>query len=651
PPVNYLDGLVGATSPEKRYIITSPNVEFVPLPIWGKIELRMRADGRFGIHDPINCPQTFLYKHGHLAAILREPDNVKDPIACMWQTPRPCDFVPLDGMSSAAFGTLAPTTLQPISACIRKLSDDVRRYLKHHPETQYLPALLLAMQNCYARLEFPSTFRDLIRQVASVQRTWLECRALWDWVGTFIPLLDNHSGAKPAPVKVNRMGAFTMDPAVVQNLMAIGLPVWFIRRTDQLPGSTVIKKIVPAAHAAYTTAIEMGFGPYPGQAVYSGYAGTEQHYLALWRTAFRMLDIEHTLIVDAFIEEEERTAGRPAASSSSLPSSTPGAVRAKHSHVNNCPYERPPATKSSATKAPKIRGMNKFLVIQHDRIPQAVNVWATALAKVNRAKTPANNWGYWLPEPHMLVGPDGINRARNYLRNWFWVREGWLYMLANRATRFDPLPSKLWRDWLQHEPEKVKEYKADNARLRRKTYVLNLFTANLPNELSQEEPGKDTIFWNNQRVESPPSVAIYREIAWEVLEIAFRVELLELDRYLVPIDTNDMVGAEFFRQEKIAKVFSDGQLMRPVRLPTSSRGLAATHIEDRRDSIQALHQLVLRWPEVPRAIVDSNTVPNMNTAALQSLEIALATYYVQKFYEVSGRAATIPYHFPTILRS
>ncbi len=68
-------------------------------------------------------------------------------------------------------------------------------------------------------------------------------------------------------------------------------------------------------------------------------------------------------------------------------------------------------------------------------------------------------------------------------------------MLANQATQFNPLPSKLWHDWLQHEPEKVKEYKADNAHLHRKT--LNLFMANLPNELSQEKPGKDTIFWNN----------------------------------------------------------------------------------------------------------------------------------------------------------
>ncbi|THG97163.1 hypothetical protein EW026_g4788 [Hermanssonia centrifuga] len=514
--MEYLDGLVGASSPENRYMITSPNVEFVPLPIWGTIKLRMRADGRFGIHDPVNCPQMFLYKHGHLAALLRKPDDLHDPI------------------------------------------------------------------------------------------TW------------------KHSADKPAPLKANRMGAFSTEPTVVQKLLAIGLPVWFVRRSDQLPSTVVIKRMVTAAN---TAVIEMGLGPFPTEPIYHGLAGTEQHFSVLWRSTSHMLDIEHVLISDGFVEEAE------------------GVVRSTHSHTNDCPYNRNLLSKSRTAKPPKIRGMDKFVIIEHVRVPQPVKTWSTALANVNRAITPANNWGYWLPEPHILVGPEGTDRARNCLRNWFWVREGWYYMLAHRALRFDPLPSKLWRDWLQHEPEKVKEYTKDTALTRRRTYVFNLFKEYFPEELRQL-PSKDTIFWDNRRVVLPPSNATCRQIAWEVLEIAFRVELLELDRYLVPIDSNDNTGTELFRQEKIARIFPDAQPMRPVRLPTSCRGLAASHIEDRRDSLHALYEVVRRWPEVPPAIRDSGGVRNLNVARLESLERALATYYVQKFYEVSGRAATIPYHFP-----
>ncbi len=78
--------------------------------------------------------------------------------------------------------------------------------------------------------------------------------------------------------------------------------------------------------------------------------------------------------------------------------------------------------------------MNKFVVSEHPRIPQPVKVWATALASVNRANMPANNWGYWVPEPHILVGPESALRVQNYLRNWFWVRDASYYMLAHRPS-------------------------------------------------------------------------------------------------------------------------------------------------------------------------------------------------------------------------
>ncbi len=318
-------------------MITSPNVEFVPLPIWGTIKLRMRADGRFGIHDPVNCPQMFLYKHGHLAALLRKPDDLHDPIACMWRVPKPIDFMPVDGARTSAFGTLAPAALQPISVCIHQLSNDVRTYLRAHPQTEHLPILLVCMMDCLARLQFPSTFRDLIRQVASVQRTWLECRAYLDWVGSFIPLLGKHSADKPAPLKANRMGAFSTEPTVVQKLLAIGLPVWFVRRSDQLPSTVVIKRMVTAAN---TAVIEMGLGPFPTEPIYHGLAGTEQHFSVLWRSTSHMLDIEHVLISDGFVEEAEGTVGRTAArssSSSSFPPSLPGVVRSTHSHTKDCP--------------------------------------------------------------------------------------------------------------------------------------------------------------------------------------------------------------------------------------------------------------------------------------------------------------------------
>ncbi|THG97078.1 hypothetical protein EW026_g4859 [Hermanssonia centrifuga] len=178
-------------------------------------------------------------------------------------------------------------------------------------------------------------------------------------------------------------------------------------------------------------------------------------------------------------------------STSSTPA--PGVIRSTHSHTKSHPYDRQRSTKNKVTKAPNIR----------------------ALANVNRAKATANTWGYWVPEPHILVGSEGTFRVQNYLRNWFWVREAWYYMLAHWALRFDPLPSKLWRDWLQtHDADKVKEYAKDSKCAKRKAYVMNLFKQHFPDVISQP-PAKDTLLWYNQRYSSPPPDSIIRQIAWE----------------------------------------------------------------------------------------------------------------------------------------
>ncbi|PSS30893.1 hypothetical protein PHLCEN_2v2565, partial [Hermanssonia centrifuga] len=84
----------------------------------------------------------------------------------------------------------------------------------------------------------------------------------------------------------------------------------------------------------------------------------------------------------------------------------------------------------SVTKPPDVRGMNKFIISEHPRIPQPVKVWSTALANVNRAKMSANNWGCWVREPHVLVGPENTLRVQNCLCNWFWVWDAWYHMLA-----------------------------------------------------------------------------------------------------------------------------------------------------------------------------------------------------------------------------
>lgn len=38
-------------------VITSPNMEYIPHPVVGELAITRRANGHFGVHDPIQWPQ------------------------------------------------------------------------------------------------------------------------------------------------------------------------------------------------------------------------------------------------------------------------------------------------------------------------------------------------------------------------------------------------------------------------------------------------------------------------------------------------------------------------------------------------------------------------------------------------------------------
>ena len=45
---------------DSKYIITSPNVDWIPQPFVGLIRVFMRADYRYGENDPFQWPQVFV---------------------------------------------------------------------------------------------------------------------------------------------------------------------------------------------------------------------------------------------------------------------------------------------------------------------------------------------------------------------------------------------------------------------------------------------------------------------------------------------------------------------------------------------------------------------------------------------------------------
>lgn len=52
------------------------------------------------------------------------------------------------------------------------------------------------------------------------------------------------------------------------------------------------------------------------------------------------------------------------------------------------------------------------------------------------------HWGYWIPEPGLLLSPKNLERLQRYLMNWLRARPVWLYMLQLPGAETVRLPTQ-----------------------------------------------------------------------------------------------------------------------------------------------------------------------------------------------------------------
>ena len=141
-------------------------------------------------------------------------------------------------------------------------------------------------------------------------------------------------------------------------------------------------------------------------------------------------------------------------------------------------------------------------------------------------------WGYWVPEPAILVGPKDENRLKMYMWNWLRLRPAWLYLLALPDSPATTAKPQWWRDVLggQVDPAAAKDASGREKRLEKvKTVFGRAFG------MEHFQAGRvEHVAWFKYRIGHNPA-AYARLILWEVFELGFRHELLALDRILVPL--------------------------------------------------------------------------------------------------------------------
>ena len=251
-------------------------------------------------------------------------------------------------------------------------------------------------------------------------------------------------------------------------------------------------------------------------------------------------------------------------------------------------------------------------------------------------------WGYWVPEPALLLGPRVEERTIRYLLNWLRIREPWLYLLALPDPPVTRVKAQWWRDYLNGDTADATPA-TESRHAKRLKEVKDVFCRvfNI-DEYDSNSSGK-VAWFDHSLVDLEPTLA--PTVIWEVFELGFRHELLALDRLLVPM--NDVPEADSRREEILAEVFDARDVYRLHALPESGVGLSAKVPERRARCIQGLRDVVIRWPMCPPEIVAGPALgSHLGSGAIEDMERAVAAFYVQVFFAYSGRAPIVPHAHP-----
>ncbi|KAJ3518326.1 hypothetical protein NM688_g9453 [Phlebia brevispora] len=275
--ISYEDGLVGCEALAGRYIVTSPNMDYVPQPVFGEVVIVRQWNGHFGVHDPIMWPQLYIdqARFRWLMAIPRRPTDPKSPNILMWTPLLTQDIIPAPNSVTRSFCVVSELCQIALRPLVLRMTTRAESFLQEHKALE-LESLVMSLKGAFRRLNFPSSEADIIRQYSCVQRYWLMIDA---WIEFHVHLFKMYKFDDPLPrsrpsIRTDLMGAFTNIPDIAERMFRTGIPLWFVRLADQIRGDEVIKHIVEPIPAQF----RMDSGPFPNTPVFEG---TWKWYLIL----------------------------------------------------------------------------------------------------------------------------------------------------------------------------------------------------------------------------------------------------------------------------------------------------------------------------------------------------------------------------------
>ncbi|KAH8077239.1 hypothetical protein BXZ70DRAFT_1012980 [Cristinia sonorae] len=637
--LTYYEAKAAIMTRDGKFVITSPNCNFVPEPIIGRIQVRMRSDGKFGLEDPVVQPQQFSTVFPFMSVIPTRPPNVEDPTRIMWSSLRKDDFecrVPGCGLGIAV-PAVRDRLRDVMSALLSSISESRRQ---HDHVAARLSEYTSRATQAVERLSSVSTYRDTVRKVACVQRYFMYLTAYKTW---YIDLPERECRLlidETLPTNEGFMGAFSTEEPDVQRLLRLGIPVWFLRTPEYIDGRPLLVQPLTSFSSMEAVVDTEGVN---SNLVYNGIAGQASHFIAIFNHSHVSSDIELVPFPEVI---QPRATPTPSAShgapSGSVTTKSTRSARAK-------PYFGPPKVR---------QGRDQFKDLDHEWMPKSIPAWAEALAHIDQS-TPVyvsqgDTWRFWTPKPALLIGSSDLRRVTTYVSNWLRLRPLWYYVQDQRYSQSEApaLSSQQWREMVNLDEDAPKKAKSGIAMHKNKAVVL----ARLAQDCEVHDlPAllKSPIIWAGEVVGEIGATTV-RQIIWDLFEVGFRIELRQLDLHLLsPGKLTTMAGDTFVHQADrelaFAAVFGGKNNLSAMSdpLPSTPTGLAAPHVDERRASLEAFREILACWPGASERIRNCR-LKDADKATVESVEREMVSFYVISFYQHSGRPPILPHVFPTL---
>jgi hypothetical protein len=326
----WADGLAIANIELDGWSIIALNVDWIPRPVLGRVEIQIREDGRFGLADHLNHPQPYCATKPYLALIPRRP-ALTHPCAVLWDCPGINEFVRAnDHPDGEAYGWLESSRLESLIQSTNTIwplvkafenrsrlclgwggSEEVREDRRQH----VLGDLKASLKRAIKMFDIPCTYRDLVRQWGHLHRCFAEC---WAWLCWQDILLDVHEtfgeerrlrpslGIDHSGV----MGVFCTDAFIAHKWLEAGVPVWLLQHAFAARPTRCDVPKVALSEPADVVQNRISTVTAPVMRVTVGDAQMQ----AIWRLSETVLDVERIPLSSNFEPTAASAVAQPSSS-------------------------------------------------------------------------------------------------------------------------------------------------------------------------------------------------------------------------------------------------------------------------------------------------------------------------------------------------